>query len=171
MKNIELKVIASDFKKIKLVLKEYGAEFKGILVQVDTYYNSKKGRLKIREINNNKFQLIFYNRPDKIGSKVSDYEVIEFDKKRNEQAKLVLKKVLGEKIIVSKIRNLWIYKNTRIHLDKVVELGNFLELETVVNKINMKQGKIEHNKIIELLGLGKHKKIKGSYSDLLLRKK
>lgn len=171
MKNIELKIILPDSRNVLVVLKKIRAKSEGKLLQVDTYYNCKNGRLKLREINGKKSELIFYKRPDKSGSKVSNYEVIKFDKKRIKQMRFVLRSALGEKVIVNKIRNLWIYKNTRIHLDKVTGLGNFLELETVVDGINMKQSREEHEEVVGLLSLEKNKKIEGSYSDLLLKKK
>jgi predicted adenylyl cyclase CyaB len=68
-----------------------------------------------------------------------------------------------------KTRKLYIYKNTRIHLDEVKNLGNFLELETVV-KGNMKEGKTEFDEIVELLKLDISKQIKSSYRTLLMNK-
>ena len=65
---------------------------------------------------------------------------------------------------------MWIYKNTRIHLDDVNKLGKFLELETVIDGINLINAKKEHEKVIKLLNIAQCKKIKKSYSDLLLNK-
>ncbi len=75
--------------------------------------------------------------------------------------------IYGEKNIVRKKRNLWIYKNTRIHLDDVYGLGGFLEIETVVKNIDIKQARKEHSEIISLLNLLEYKKIDKSYGDLI----
>lgn len=168
MKNIELKISLNNFSDIILALKLAGAEFKGKLVQTDTYYNCKTGRLKLREINNKDFELIFYKRPDKNGSEVSHYQIAKIEKNQLRNAKIILKASLGEKVIVRKKRNLWLYKHTRIHLDEVNDLGSFLELETVVKGINLMRAEEEHYKIIKLLSIDKFKKCNKSYSDLLL---
>ena len=170
MKNIELKIILDNFLNIVQILKKSGAQFKGELLQVDTCYNCKNGRLKFREINNEQFEFIFYQRPNKTDSKISDYQILKFNKNQAGNIKNILKKSLGEKVVVKKERNLWIYKNTRIHLDVVKKLGHFLELETVIQGDNFKNARKEHAKIINLLKIGRLKKISTSYSDLLLAK-
>ena len=50
------------------------------------------------------------------------------------------------------------------------KLGKFLELETVMKKINFKQAIKEYNKIVKMLNLSKYKIYNRSYSDLLLKK-
>lgn len=170
MKNIELKIIPDDFLRITKILKKSGAQFKGGLAQTDTYFNCKKGRLKLREINRKDFELIFYQRPDKKNSRLSNYQIIELKKEQVGNMKSILKGSLGEMVVVRKKRNLWIYKNTRIHLDTVEKLGHFLELETVVQENNLKNAKNEHIKVKSLLEIGKCKKISTSYSNLLLAK-
>jgi len=170
MKNIELKILLSNFRHISAILKKMGAKFKSRLSQIDTYYNCKNGRLKLREINGKNFELIFYQRPDTKKSKISDYNVLKFNRSNIEDIKNILTRAMGENVTVKKERNLWIYKNTRIHLDDVNKLGKFLELETVIDGINLINAKKEHEKVIKLLNIAQCKKIKKSYSDLLLNK-
>ncbi|MFA6119702.1 MAG: class IV adenylate cyclase [Parachlamydiales bacterium] len=171
MKNIELKISSGSFSPIVKILQKEKAKCEAILNQTDTYYNYPEERLKIREINNKFFEIILYHRPDKKSSKVSNYEVTKlYDQKTKDLVKKVFLGLFGEKVIVKKTRELWLYKNTRIHLDRVDKLGNFLELETVVNKISFTQAQSEHKKVIELLDLEKYPKISKSYSDLLLVK-
>jgi predicted adenylyl cyclase CyaB len=172
MKNIELKVVIDNPNQVQKILHKIGAKLKEHLYQVDTYFNCKEGRLKTREINHKNFQLIFYNRPNTENSKISDYKIIKLNKQELKEQKSYLEKNKGIKIKVIKKRELWIYKNTRIHLDKVNNLGNFLELETVVkNQKTLQQLIIEHGQIIKLLGLVDYPVIGQSYSDLLLNKK
>jgi len=170
MKNIELKVAVKDFKEVNLLLNKIKAKGAGKLIQKDFYYICPNGRLKIREIKNKQFELIFYRRQDKKNSKLSDYQVLPLNKSQKQILKYILARACGELIAVKKIRNLWIYKHTRIHLDQVDKLGKFLELETVVKNINLKKAKIEHNEVIMKLNLSKYKKIDKSYSDLLIKK-
>lgn len=170
MRNIEIKVSINDFDEIIPLLKDMGATFEERLQQVDTYYESKSGRLKIREINGRKFEIIFYERPNEDNSRVSTYYLIDIAPNQVRAMKHVLAKTVGEKIVVKKERRLWLYKNTRIHLDKVKNLGTFLELETAVKKGHLKEARIEYSKISEFLQLSRFESFGESYSDILLLK-
>lgn len=171
MINIELKLKVNDFKKIFSNLKNINAKFEGLLSQIDTYYNCKGKRLKIREINNKSYQLIDYLRQDRTDSKISDYKIQELDKKQLKQYKQQFKNMYGESVIIHKNRELWIYKNTRIHLDKVRKLGKYIELETVIkNSERFSQLEKEHKDVIKLLNLDEYVKVSKSYSDLLSEK-
>ncbi len=171
MKNIELKLLINDFRKVSPCLRRIGAKHNGRLQQIDIYYNCKNGRLKIRSINNKKFELISYQRPNTNGAKISNYQISNIKPSRFKKVKSDLDNKFGEETTVKKQRILWIYRNTRIHLDKVYGLGKFLELETVVKKINLKQAKKEYNEVAKQLNLSKYKKYNKSYSDLLLSTK
>jgi adenylate cyclase class IV len=57
--NIEIKARCNDLDKIRSILKTKNALFKGVDNQVDTYFNSKIGRLKLRE-GNIESNLIYY---------------------------------------------------------------------------------------------------------------
>lgn len=168
MKNIEIKIQINDFRKISPLLRKLKAKNNGKLHQVDVYYNCKNGRLKTRTINNKKFEVISYQRPNKNGAKISDYQVSSLNSDKFKKIKSDLNDKFGEKAVIKKQRILWIYKNTRIHLDRVWGVGKFLELETVVKKTNLKQAKREYNEVAKQLNLSKYKKYNKSYSDLLL---
>lgn len=170
MKNIELKIVIDKFDDIVGALKKIKGKHKGTLHQVDTYYKSTSGRIKIREINRRRFELISYHRPDKANSKISDYKIILLKKDQVEPLKSALSSTLGKRNIVEKDRELWIYKNTRIHLDNVGHLGMFLELETVVKNEDLEQFRKEHEEIINLLHLSKYKKCRRSYGELVSTK-
>ncbi len=159
-----------NFKETTSKLKKIGAKRIAILKQIDTYYNCKAARLKIREINNKRFELIYYQRPKKVGAKLCDYYIAAILKKNLQPLKFILKETCGERVIVRKERELWLYKHTRIHLDKVEKLGNFLELETVIKNLSEARAMKECSEVIDLLGLNRYKKIKYSYSELLLDK-
>jgi len=168
MKNIELKIPLSDINQTKRCLKKIGAKKQCILQQVDTYFNTAKGRLKLREIDNIKCELIYYERPNESNSKISNYKITHIDNKNKDKVKNKLRGTCGEKVIIKKNRELWIYKHTRIHLDTVESLGKFLELETVVSSIDMSEAQSEHSSIIKELHISQCKKLSNSYSDMLL---
>ena len=74
-------------------------------------------------------ELIYYDRPDCEGPKISDFAkstTNEPDILRN-----VLSLSLGVRGRVKKTRLLFIHKQTRIHIDRVEGLGNFMELEVL----------------------------------------
>ena len=141
----------------------------GELHQIDTYFLSKKGRFKLREIDGEDYELIYYERPDESEPKISTYEIIQLDYDSAKRMKKVLDASMGIKVIVEKKRELWIYKNTRIHLDVVDGLGEYVELETVVKDAEMKDAEKEHDEVVELLELSQYEKCEMSYSDMLLR--
>lgn len=171
MKNIELKVKLENFDKVLRSLRNR-ANFAEDLFQKDTYFNSEHGRLKLRNINNETYQLIYYERPNKSESKISSYEIIEFNQDTAEKWERILALTAGVKVEVVKNRQLWIYRNTRIHLDNVHDLGKFIELETVIKDEDKKYDfREEHKDIIKLLQLNNLEKINCSYCDLLKDKK
>jgi len=169
MKNIEVKMEIRNFRAIENILKDVGAVSAGKMRQKDTYYHNSNGRLKIREIDHQICEIIFYKRPNKKGSKISDYSIETVPNNQCKNIKRIYRKNYGEKVVVDKERKLWFIDNTRIHLDRVKDLGTFLELETVV-KDKMTEAKKEFNLVFDTLKLTTNNKIKGSYCDILLNK-
>ena len=125
--NLELKVKINSIKKLEKLAKTASAEFKGVLKQKDVYFENKKGLLKLR-IENGVCCLIKYLRDEK-KKRWSNYEILKLDGKNVEK---YLADILNVEAVVEKKRKLYVYKDTRIHLDEVKSLGKFLELETVV---------------------------------------
>jgi adenylate cyclase len=162
--NLELKARILSISEAVHVARRLNAHAKGILHQRDIYYNVSRGRLKLRIINNQSAELIFYNRPNKKGSRYSDYFVLPV--KDAILTNALCKAAFGKKVVVEKKRWLFLYKNSRIHLDVVRGLGTFIELEVLV-----KHGKPKAQKLLELLSAEfniKHSAIVAvSYSDLL----
>lgn len=75
--------------------------------------------------------MIYYDRPDTEGPKLSDYSKAAVSDP--ESLKTVLSMSLGIKgCPVIKKRLLFMYKQTRIHIDEVEGLGNFMELEVLI---------------------------------------
>ena len=165
MRNIELKV-KLNLKDIQAYLDTIKPSYIGRLKQKDTYFLLGNERLKIRE-ENDKAELVYYVRENKAESRDSRYFILRLNKHFLGFIKNVLCLLLGVKKVVEKQRELYIYKNTRIHLDKVDRLGEFLELETMV-KDDSKYGEyqLEQIKIISLLHLYNYQKVAFSYSDL-----
>jgi adenylate cyclase len=68
--------------------------------------------------------------------------------------------------VVRKRRELWLLRSTRVHLDRVEELGEFVELETVFGEASEDAYRAEHAAVLSLLEIGEDDTIPGSYIDL-----
>jgi predicted adenylyl cyclase CyaB len=167
--NIEIKARCSDQDKVRRILKEEGADFKGLDDQRDTYFRVPYGRLKLREgnIENN---LIHYDRPDKEGPKQSN--VLLYKSEPGSNLKAILTKALGVLVVVEKKREIYFIGNIKFHIDTVAGLGSFVEIEAIDE--NGSIGKDHLQKQCELylqrFGVKNEDLIDRSYSDLLLEK-
>ena len=99
--NLELKASVSSLKEARTIALSIGARPAGKSRQVDTYYDIPNGRLKLREINSQKGELIYYRRPNKPGSRYSDYLVVPV--KDLSMTKKSISLMFQRKIVVRKI--------------------------------------------------------------------
>ena len=74
-------------------------------------------------------QLIYYNRPNTIEPKLSNYQIFEVPDHDVESLKRVLSLAVGVVGVVRKVRKVYLIGQTRVHLDQVESLGSFMELE------------------------------------------
>ena len=165
-RNLEFKAEAESLSFLRENLARLEAEHLLTMYQVDTYFNVQKGRLKLREIEDGEATLVYYERPDAAESRYSHYQLCGIA--NHATFKQMMSDVLGVKVIVEKNRELWIYGNTRIHLDEVVNLGEFIELETVIRDQSEAEAQAEHKLVKETLQIAAADLIPVSYSDLLL---
>ncbi len=164
-RNLEIKVKLDSHNRIKKILSENNIKRAEILQQRDIYFNVKQGLLKLRIENGNQ-TLIYYNRNEKSKKRWSDYFLIELN---SSEADKFLDRFMQRIIEVRKVRELYLYNNTRIHLDKVDNLGFFLELETrVLNGLRDAERRFNH--LVDLLELRKYPELRDTYRNLLLKK-
>lgn len=102
------------------------------IVQEDVFFACKRGRLKLRVLSANEGQLIFYRRADRRGPKESFYLVSPTTSP--DTLRESLSQAYGQVGSVRKNRTLFLAGRTRIHLDRVEGLGEFLELEVVLEE-------------------------------------
>ncbi len=133
MINIEIKARCTDRERAEESLTALGAGPAGMFDQRDTYFNVREGRLKLRLIGPDDGHLIFYRREDISGPKRSDYEIAFTTDP--EALELMLREVLGSWIEVEKRREVWLWENVRIHLDEIKDLGTYVELEAVTDRV------------------------------------
>jgi predicted adenylyl cyclase CyaB len=69
--------------------------------------------------------------------------------------------------VVAKRRTLYLYERTRIHLDRVADLGDFVELETVVTDQPEAAAHAELAHVATALALRPEDAVSAAYVDLL----
>ncbi len=100
------------------------------LQQDDTFFHCAKGRLKLRQFADGSGELIAYDRADAQGPKTSTYAVVPApDPQALREA---LARSCGLRGRVRKQRTVYLVGQTRVHLDRVEGLGEFMELEVVL---------------------------------------
>ena len=165
--NLELKATFQNLKSAEKIARAIGAKRRGVLRQTDTYFKVARGRLKLREMNGARAELIYYVRRDARSKRYSRYEVIPI--RDATSVKRLCRILFGQRTVIKKTRILYLYKNARIHIDRVGRLGSYLEFEVIVEK-GKKQAQWLMSQLMKDFGISKRSIRAGSYSDLLLSK-
>ncbi len=165
--NIEIKARTSKTDGIRKYLLDNKAEYKGTDFQTDTYFNTTKGRLKLREgnIENN---LIYYERENKAGPKQSNFSLVAVPDAAT--LKSILTAATGIKVVVEKQREIYFIGNIKFHLDTLAQLGSFVEIEAS-NKyapLSVEELKAQCDFYLQAFGIAAGDLITVSYSDMLL---
>jgi predicted adenylyl cyclase CyaB len=165
-RNIEIKARLSQVEEQRAraaLLAEGDPE---VIVQEDVFFHVPQGRLKLRRLSPTHGELIFYERANQTGPKISTYMLVETD--RPEQLKAVLAAAHGIRNTVRKTRQLYRVGRTRIHIDHVESLGHFLELEVVLGELEDPGiGAREAHDLMQQLGISAMQLVEGAYVDLL----
>lgn len=159
MRNIEIKLSRPeqlDQQTLTAILNRAAAKFTWKRHQVDTFWNTQNGWLKLREVASEsdsvRAELIGYRRSaESSEARPSDYHIVEIDQPA--ALKAALDSTLGRIGVVEKQRELWIWRQTRVHLDQVHGLGAFVELETVLRDVDEPEGRLQMQECLELLQL------------------
>ena len=168
-RNIELKARLPAFSAAEKCLSDLQISRSAVIRQSDIFFKSHRGRLKLRRFPDNTGELIFYQREDLKGPKISSYHIYRTEDAGGLQKTLELAyPVLGE---VNKIRDLYLTGHTRIHLDRVDRLGDFLELEVVMEEgQTIEEGAKIAMALMQKLGISMEDCIGEAYIDLLNKK-
>jgi adenylate cyclase class IV len=137
-----------------------------VIEQDDQFFPCAHGRLKLRAFADGTAELLAYDRADTAGPKVSDYvraPVADAAVLRD-----ALTRALGDGGRVVKQRWLLLADQTRIHLDRVQGLGDFLELEVVLHDDQtVAEGERIAHALLAALGVDASQLLTGAYRDLL----
>jgi len=164
--NIEIKARVADFKALRERAEALSDTSCEIISQEDTFFNTQKGRLKLRVLSPHEAWLVYYERPDVEGPRRSDYYLAE--SRDPENLKNTLSLALGVRGVVRKTRYLYMAGQTRIHLDDVEDLGYFMELEVVMRAGQSDQdGQAIANDLMKKLGVQDEDLLDLAYMDLI----
>lgn len=164
--NLELKAPLEDLELARDRLRGIGAEREGSERQRDRYYTVPTGRLKLRRSTFDGHHLILYLRPEDGAVRrarfhrlpVSDPEALEES----------LGRMLGAGSTVEKEREVWRWREVRIHLDRVQGLGAFVELEARVDRIgDRKEAARRLSRLAFQLEIDESDAIRSSYGEMV----
>jgi predicted adenylyl cyclase CyaB len=168
-RNVEIKARIDDIEAIAAragALADHGPIE---ILQDDTFFTCERGRLKLRALSPTEGQLIFYQRPDQRGPKESFFILAATS--APDALREALSLAYGQAGRVRKRRMLYLVGRTRVHLDRVEDLGHFLELEVVLaDGEEAGPGVDEAHALMTALGIAPAQLIEGAYVDLLARR-
>ncbi len=165
--NVEIKARCSYPEKIREVLHQNNARFKGKDHQIDTYFKIEKGRLKLRE-GNIENSLIYYQRENQKGPKQSHIQL--YRSQKDDGLKEVLLNALEILAVVDKQREIYFVDNIKFHIDQVKGLGSFVEIEAIdeTGEIGWEKLNRQCDRFIHLFGIKPDDLQSESYSDMIL---
>ena len=166
-RNIEIKARAQHFDQLRERAAQLAPDAPLIFRQQDFFYDVPRGRLKLRQFDDGTpAELIFYQRDDRDGPKASYYTRSPVT--NPEAMHALLAQALTTRGIVSKERHVYLVGRTRIHLDRVDGLGDFIELEVLLGQDDDEAGgEQEAHEMFARLGVGEADLVPLAYVDLL----
>ena len=166
LKNVEIKAWCDHPDKVEQKLRELGARFHGLDKQTDTYFNCSNGRLKLRQ-GNIENALIYYERDNQQKPKTSNVELYPLDPDKDLLP--LLTKAYGVFKVVKKERKIFYLRNIKIHLDHLIGLGYFIEIEALSNHPEMQDAvlRTQCEDLMVELEVDQNRLISHSYSDMV----
>lgn len=167
-RNIEIKARIESIETLVPIAAAIANEGPSEILQDDTFFTCESGRIKLRAFSEKEGELIFYRRANQQGPKESFY--LRSPTSSPDTLREALSQAYGQVGRVQKHRTLFIVGRTRVHLDRVKNLGHFLELEVVLQEGELAEAGFQeaHNLMAEL-GVQSSQLIEGAYVDLLSR--
>ena len=166
-RNVEIKAAVTDLAAVQRRAESLADEGPVVLEQEDIFFHCPRGRLKLRRFAGSaQAELIAYERPDAAGPKESRYVVHRTDDPDGLLDALSI--ALGVRGIVRKRRTLYLIGQTRVHLDRVEGLGDFVELEVVLSdEQDPGDGLATARRLMAELGIAESQLVEKAYIDLL----
>ena len=164
--NIEIKAVLRDRAAAEAWAEGRSDGPPTLLQQEDVFFPCDGARLKLRILGPAHGELIRYQRSDTAEVRSSQYTIARTE---DSQALLeILQSTLGTIGTVRKTRLLYLVGQTRVHIDRVEGLGDFLELEVVMRPDQSEgEGKQIAEGLLAELGIGKSDLLAQAYVDML----
>lgn len=163
-RNVEIKARLAEPAKFRARVEELADEGPILLEQEDTFFYSRRGRLKLRKEAGGS-ELIYYERVNQSGPSESQYFIESFVEPATIEAMLSV--ALDVRGTVRKSRRLYKIGQTRVHIDEVLGLGSFVELEVELDAAQeTSEGEAIARQLMERLDLSDEDMVAESYIDL-----
>lgn len=171
---IEIEVKArADHERIKKLLKALDARAIGVEHHCDTYYNAPHRdfsitdeALRIRMVNG---RAVLTYKGKKLDAVSKTREEFETDVDGNTMRNILLSLGFVESGVVKKMRTVFGLEDLTICLDAVNGLGEFIEVETIVElESDMELHRARVFGFLERLGIGQKDSIRVSYLEMLI---
>ena len=164
--NIEIKAKINSVEAMEPLVAMLADSRREVIYQGDVFFHCLTGRLKLRIFSKTAGELIFYQREDKTGPASSFYVRTPTADPTSLHEALTL--AYGEIGQVVKERTLYMIGRTRIHLDRVKGLGDFIELEVVLEDDELPESGIaEAKRLMTDLGIASSSLVASAYIDLI----
>ena len=173
--NLELKCFCEDFSPIREELEKLQAKKGRPVKQIDYFFNlpeEKEGvpkRLKLRIAGRQK-TLVLYSRDKFSNNRSTPSNVVLFPIK-DKRIINFLKRALGVRGIVEKIREQWKKEYVVFNLDRVKGVGNIFEIEIATNDERRERDEATFNNYKKTFSPYLGKIVSGSNIDLVLNQK
>ncbi|RJS92348.1 class IV adenylate cyclase [Salinisphaera sp. Q1T1-3] len=165
-RNIEIKARIADRATFARRVVALAGDRIATMTQTDWFFGCANGRLKLRDFGDGHGELIAYRRPDETAASISSYTRTPTDDP--DGLRRALADALGVHGRVHKTR--WLYRvgRTRIHVDRVAGLGDFMELEVVLaDSAAVADGEAEATDIARRLAIDAADRCSSAYVDML----
>ena len=165
-RNVEIKTRLRDAERTRRIAEELADGPPEVIHQEDTFFRCRNGRLKLRRFSDGTGELIHYQREDSRGPCESVFRKVMVTEP--DELAAALEAALGVAGRVEKQRTLLMTGRTRIHLDEVCGLGNYLELEVVLGESEtVADGERDARDLMAQLGVARDDLVASAYVDLL----
>jgi predicted adenylyl cyclase CyaB len=167
-RNVEIKARVADPQAVAERAARVSDGGPWTIEQDDAFFACEQGRLKLRDFGDGRGELIYYRRADLSGPGRSEYRITPTADPAGLRG--LLGEALGAAGRVRKRRVLYRAGRTRIHLDRVEGLGDFVELEVVLEEDEDEAaGVVEARALMSALGIAEADLVDVAYVDLLER--
>ncbi|MGB8579506.1 MAG: class IV adenylate cyclase [Candidatus Sulfotelmatobacter sp.] len=167
--NIEIKAFLKNPVAAEKVAARLSDTSPQTIHQEDFFFACNRGRLKLRILAPDRGELIRYERSDVANARASRYLIARTPDPQTLND--ILTVILGRTGVVKKTRILYLIEQTRVHIDEVQGLGDFLELEVVLRPGQSEpEGKNIVTALLTEFGIAQDELVAEAYVDLLARR-